>query len=55
VFLNLKADEGAPVTGLPAFKAFEKDIAERCEVPPKATRLAAQLVDCYGFGTGSAA
>jgi hypothetical protein len=50
VFLNLKADESAPVTELPAFKTFEKGIAERCDLPPKATRLAATLVDRYGFG-----
>jgi len=49
VFLNLKADESAPITELPAFKTFQKDIAERCEVPPQATRLAAELVDSYGF------
>jgi hypothetical protein len=54
VFLNLRADESAPVTELPAFKAFEKGIGERCEEPPKATRLAVQLVDCYGFRTGPA-
>ena len=53
VFLNLKADESAAVTELPAFKAFEKGIVERCEVPPKATRVAAQLVDSYGFGAAS--
>ena len=49
VFLNLKADESASLTELPAFKAFQKDIAARCEVPPQVTRLAADLVDCYGF------
>jgi hypothetical protein len=49
VFLNLKADESAPVTDLPAFKMFEKGIVERCEVPPNPTRLAAKLVDHYGF------
>ena len=53
VFLNLKADESAPVTELPAFKTFQKGVSERCDVPPVATRLAAQLVDCYGFGAGS--
>ncbi len=50
VFLNLKADESAPVTELPAFKTFQKDIAERCVVSPQVTRLAAHLVDCFGFG-----
>jgi hypothetical protein len=49
VFLNLKADESAAVTELPAFKIFQKDIGERCEVPPQATRVAAELVDSYGF------
>ena len=49
VFLNLKADESAPVTELSAFKKFQQDIDERCEVAPQATRLAAELVDCYGF------
>jgi hypothetical protein len=49
VFLNLKEDASAPVTDLPAFKAFEKGIADRCEVPPKATRLAVKLVDSYGL------
>jgi hypothetical protein len=45
-----KADESAPVTELPAFKTFQKDIVERCVAPPEATRLAAHLVDCFGFG-----
>jgi hypothetical protein len=49
VLLNLKADESAPVTELPAFKTFEKGIVERCEASPKVTRLAVQLVDSYGF------
>jgi hypothetical protein len=49
VFLNLQADEAASLTDLPAFKSFQEDIAERCAVPPQVTRLAAQLVDCYGF------
>jgi hypothetical protein len=45
----LKADESAAVTELPAFKIFQKDIGERCEVAPQATRVAAELVDSYGF------
>lgn len=49
VFLNLKADDSAPVTELPAFKTFQGAIVDRCEVPPNATRLAVQLVDCFGF------
>lgn len=54
VFLNLQADEAASLTELPAFKRFQEGIEERCEVPPQATRLAVQLVDCYGFDAGPA-
>jgi hypothetical protein len=50
VFLNLKADDGAVLTELSAFKTFQADIKERCEVAPNVTRLAATLVDSYGFG-----
>jgi hypothetical protein len=49
VFVNLKEDDAGAVTDLPAFKAFQEGIAGRCEVQPKATRLAAELVDSYGF------
>jgi hypothetical protein len=49
VFVNLKADDSAAVTELPAFKAFQEGIADRCEIQPKATRLAVQLVESYGF------
>src|SRR3569833_2532541 len=49
VFLNFKEDESAPVTELPTFKAFGAGVVERCEVPPHATRLAVQLVVCFGF------
>jgi hypothetical protein len=52
VFLNLQADEAASLTELPAFKRFQEGIEDRCEVPPHATRLAVQLVDCYGFDAG---
>jgi hypothetical protein len=49
VFLNLKDDDSSAVTELPTFKAFQKDVVERCDVPPQATRFTVQLVDCYGF------
>jgi hypothetical protein len=53
VFLNLKEDDGTPVTELPAFKAFSANIGERCEERPKPMRVAAQLVESYGFRTGA--
>ena len=49
VFLNLRADESAPVTELPTFKTFQEGMVERCELPPHTTRLAVRLVDSYGF------
>ena len=49
VFLNLEADDSAQVTGIPAFKRFEQGMGERCEAKPAVTRLAAELVDCFGF------
>ena len=49
LFVNLKDDDSSPVTELPTFKAFGRDIAERCEAPPEVTRLGLELVDSYGF------
>ena len=47
--MNLREDDSGAVTELTAFKTFQEGMADRCEVQPKATRLAAQLVDSYGF------
>jgi hypothetical protein len=49
VFLNFAEDESAPVTDLPAFRAFQSGISERCDVPPEAIRLGLSLVDSYGM------
>lgn len=54
VFINLADDTSDPVTELPTFKAFEKAILERCETPPKPTRLSLNLVDSYGLKTATA-
>jgi hypothetical protein len=53
VFVNLKEDDSAVVTELPTFKAFSREIAERCDKPPEQTRLSLELVDSYGFPSGS--
>ena len=50
VFVNLKADDSAEVTELPAFKAFQEGMQGRYVGPPEVTRLASTLVDSYGFG-----
>jgi hypothetical protein len=54
LFVNLEADDSSPVTELPSFKAFVKEIDARCEKPPQATRLALHLVDSYGFSSAMA-
>jgi hypothetical protein len=40
-------DGGGALGDLPAFQAFVRDIADRCEVPPAATGAA--VVGSYGF------
>ena len=49
VFVNLKADESASVTELPSFLTFQQNIAERCDIPPQVNRVAAELLEAYGF------
>ncbi len=39
LFINLEADDSSPVTELASFKAYAKDVAERCQAPPQVTRL----------------
>jgi hypothetical protein len=40
--------EENPLTSLPAFKTFQRDLKERCAEPPVFTELAA--IDSYGVG-----
>ncbi len=54
LFVNVEADGSDAVTELPTFKAFVKDIVERCEAPPQQTRLAVRLLETYGFGSVAA-
>jgi hypothetical protein len=49
VFINTQADDSSPVTELPSFKTYVKDIVERCEAPPEQTRLSVRLLDSYGL------
>jgi hypothetical protein len=49
LFINAKEDSSDPVTALPSFKAYQKDILSRCVEPPKATRVNFDLVDAYGL------
>jgi hypothetical protein len=49
LFVNTVDDESAPVTELPAFKAYAKDVVARCKAPPEATRMGLTLLDSYGL------
>ncbi|MGF6776922.1 hypothetical protein [Paraburkholderia sp. GAS334] len=51
VFMNLGADDSTALTELPAFKAYSKDIAARCEAPAEVTRFSLSLVDSYGVAS----
>jgi len=39
LFVNTKDDDAGMLTGLATFKAYAKDVAERCEAPPEPLRL----------------
>lgn len=49
LFVNTAGDESAPVTELPAFKAYSADIVSRCVAPPEPSRFGLTLVDSYGL------
>ncbi len=49
LFVNLRDDESDSLTELPSFKAFTKDIGERCATPPEPLRLSVDLLASYGF------
>lgn len=54
VFINTRADDSSPVTELPSFKVYAKDVIERCEAPPEQTRLGVRLLESYGLTSAMA-
>ncbi len=54
LFINFQADDSSPVTELPSFKAYAKDIIERCVEPPEQTRLGVRLLESYGLASAMA-
>ena len=44
---TLEAPDENPLTALPSFKAFQKELKDRCTEPPVVTELSA--VDSYGM------
>jgi len=54
LFINAQADDSSPVTELPSFKAYAKDVVERCEAPPEPMRLSLRLLESYGLAAAMA-
>jgi hypothetical protein len=54
LFVNFEADDSSPVTELPSFKAYARDVVERCEAPPEQTRLRLRLLESYGLNSAMA-
>jgi hypothetical protein len=51
LLVNAREDDSSAVTELPSFKAYMKDVVERCEAPPEPMRLSLQLLDSYGLAS----
>jgi len=54
LFVNTADDDSSAVTELPSFKAYAKDVVERCEEPPQPTRLGLRLLESYGLPSATA-
>ncbi len=50
LFVNQTQADSAVLTETPAFKAYAKDIADRCVAAPEVLRLDAELSEAYGLG-----
>jgi len=49
LFVNTRDDDASELIGLASFKAYAKDVAERCEAPPEPLRLTGRLLESYGL------
>src|SRR5260370_27503665 len=49
LFINFQAADSNAVTELATFKAYVKEIGERCEPPPAQTPLRTRLLESYGL------
>jgi hypothetical protein len=54
LFVNTRTDDSSALTELPSFKAYAKDVADRCEAPPEQTRLSVSLLESYGLTSAMA-
>ena len=49
LFVNTRDDDASALVELPTFKAYAKDIAERCQAPPETIRLGLNLLASHGL------
>ena len=49
LFVNTQADDSTALTELPSFKAYVKDVTERCVAPPEPLRLSLHLIESFGM------
>jgi len=49
LFVNTRTDDSAALTELPSFKAYSRDVRERCVAPPEPLRLGLRLLESYGL------
>ena len=49
LFINTQTDDASALVELPSFKAYTRDIADRCTAPPEVLRLDAELLESYGL------
>ncbi len=49
LFVNTRDEDASALVELPTFKAYAKEIGERCEAPPEPMRLNMNLLASYGF------
>ena len=49
LFVNTRTEDASVLTELPSFKAYSKDVGDRCQAPPEVMRLGLHLLESYGL------
>jgi hypothetical protein len=49
LFVNTRDDDASALVELPTFRAYAKDVGERCEAPPETIRLNLNLLASHGL------
>lgn len=50
LFVNQAGSDSEMLTETPAFKAYAKDVGDRCVAPPEVLRIDTDLREAYGLG-----